>query len=68
MCYACAEALLNLTYAQLMLSSQQSNRYTSGKRGFHPPPLVPKLFGKGLKGALVPVHAARARPAPSPSS
>jgi hypothetical protein len=39
---------------------------TSGKRGFYPPPLVPKLFGPGLKGALVPVRAAGARPAPSP--
>jgi hypothetical protein len=42
--------------------------YTSGKRGFHPPPLVPKLLGPGLKGALVPVRAAGARPAPSPDS
>jgi hypothetical protein len=31
---------------------------TSGKRGFYPPPLVPKLFGPGLKVALVPVRAA----------
>jgi hypothetical protein len=42
--------------------------YTSGKRGFYPPPLVPKLIGPGLKGALVPVRAAGARPAPSPGS
>jgi hypothetical protein len=41
---------------------------TSGKRGFHPPPLVPKLFRSGLKGALVPVRAAGVRPAPSPGS
>jgi hypothetical protein len=41
---------------------------TSGKRDFYPPPLVPKLFGPGLKGALVPVRAAGARPAPSPGS
>jgi hypothetical protein len=41
---------------------------TSGKRGFYPPPLVPKLFGPGLKVALVPVRAAGARPAPSPGS
>jgi hypothetical protein len=41
---------------------------TSGKRGFYPPPLVPKLFGSGLKGALVPVRAAGARPRPSPGS
>jgi hypothetical protein len=41
---------------------------TSGKRGFYPPPLVPKLFGPGLKGALVPVRAAGARPTPSPGS
>jgi hypothetical protein len=41
---------------------------TSGKRGFYPPPLVPKLYGPGLKGALVPVRAAGARPAPSPGS
>jgi hypothetical protein len=41
---------------------------TGGKRGFYPPPLVPKLFGPGLKGALVPVRAAGARPAPSPGS
>jgi hypothetical protein len=31
---------------------------TSGKRGFHPSPLVPKLFGSELKGALVLVRAA----------
>jgi hypothetical protein len=41
---------------------------TSGKRGFYPPPLVPKLYGPGLKGALVPVRAAGARTAPSPGS
>jgi hypothetical protein len=41
---------------------------TSGKRGFYPPPLVPKLFGPGLKVALVPVRAAGARAAPSPGS
>jgi hypothetical protein len=41
---------------------------TSGKRGFYPPPLVPKLFGPGLKVALVPVRAAGVRPAPSPGS
>jgi hypothetical protein len=45
-----------------------SGGYTSGKRGFYPPPLVPKLFGPGLKGALVPVRAVGARPAPSPGS
>jgi hypothetical protein len=39
---------------------------TSRKRDFYLPPLVPKLFGPGLKGALVPVRAAGARPAPSP--
>jgi hypothetical protein len=38
------------------------------KRGFYPPPLVPKLIGPGLKGALVPVRAPGARPAPSPGS
>jgi hypothetical protein len=43
-------------------------RHTSGKRGFYPPPLVPKLFGPGLKGALVPIRAAGARPRPSPGS
>jgi hypothetical protein len=37
---------------------------TSGKRGFYPPPLVPKLFGLGLKGAVVPVRAAGVRPVP----
>jgi hypothetical protein len=42
--------------------------HTSGKRGFYPPPLVPKLFEPGLKEALVPVRAAGARPAPSPGS
>jgi hypothetical protein len=42
--------------------------YTSEKRGFYPPPLVPKLFGPGLKGELVPVRVAGARPAPSPGS
>jgi hypothetical protein len=41
---------------------------TSGKRGFHPPPLVPKLFGPGLEGALVLVHATGVQPAPSPGS
>jgi hypothetical protein len=41
---------------------------TSGKMGFYPPPLVPKLFGPGLKVALVPVRAAGVRPAPSPGS
>jgi hypothetical protein len=29
---------------------------TSRKKGFHSPPLVPKLFGPRLKGALVPVQ------------
>jgi hypothetical protein len=29
---------------------------TSGKRGFHPPPLVFNVFGPRLKGSLVPVH------------
>jgi hypothetical protein len=43
-------------------------QHTSGKRGFYPPPLVPKLFGPGLKVALVPGRAAGARPAPSPGS
>jgi hypothetical protein len=42
--------------------------HTSGKRGFYLPPLVPKLFGPGLKVALVPVRAAGARLAPSPGS
>jgi hypothetical protein len=28
-------------------------RYTSRKKGFHSPQLVPKLFGPRLKGALV---------------
>jgi hypothetical protein len=41
---------------------------TGGKRGFYPPPLVPKLFGPGLKGALVPVRASRIRSSPSPGS
>jgi hypothetical protein len=39
---------------------------TSGKRGFYPPPLVPKLFRPGLKGALVSVRSTGAWPAPSP--
>jgi hypothetical protein len=38
--------------------AKYSRGNTSGKRGFYPPPLVPKLFGPGLKGALVPVRAA----------
>jgi hypothetical protein len=41
--------------------SNESWWSTSGKRGFHPPPLVPKLFRPGLKGALVPVRAAGVR-------
>jgi hypothetical protein len=32
------------------------SRYTSRKKGFHLPPLVPKLFGPQPKGALVPVQ------------
>jgi hypothetical protein len=47
---------------------QRPHADTSGKRGFYPPPLVSKLFGPGLKVALVPVRAAGARPAPSPGS
>jgi hypothetical protein len=46
----------------------RSRPYTSGKRGFYPPPLVSKLFGPGLKGALVPVRAAGVRPTPSSGS
>jgi hypothetical protein len=42
--------------------------FTSGKNGFHLPPLVRKQYGPGLKGALVPVRAAGVRPAPSPGS
>jgi hypothetical protein len=30
---------------------------TSRKKGFHSPPLVPKLFDPRLKEALVPVHS-----------
>jgi hypothetical protein len=52
----------------IVLLGTESFLYTSGKRGFYPPPLVPKLYGPGLKGALVPVRAAGARPAPSPGS
>jgi hypothetical protein len=48
--------------------SDEKSIDTSGKRGFYPPPLVPKLIGPGLKGALVPVRAPGARPAPSPGS
>jgi hypothetical protein len=53
---------------KLQIQDCSDRIYTSGKRVFYPPPLVPKQNGPGLKGALVPVRAAGARPAPSPGS
>jgi hypothetical protein len=57
------------TVSKIFYSTERSqNACTSGKRGFYPPPLVPKLIGPGLKEALVPVRSAGARQAPSPGS
>jgi hypothetical protein len=54
---AVSQKFLCLTTLLLKISSfGASERVTSRKKGFHSLPLVPKLFGPWLKGALVPVQ------------
>jgi hypothetical protein len=44
--------LFNKIYGYLKqeISLDPQEKPTSGKKGFHLPPLVPKQFGQGLKG------------------
>jgi hypothetical protein len=62
----CGERYGDVPASEAVPAVGYRRRRTSGKRGFYPPPLVPKLIGPGLKGALVPVRAAGAWSTPSP--
>jgi hypothetical protein len=57
-----------LTGATNQLAGLSEQPYTSGKKGFHSPPLVPNVFDPRLKGPSVPVHLKMWARGISPSS